>query len=73
MTIIYEVSVEYNGRPFTAVRVAARSPMAACESAERIACKQEHGDLAALRCYFASRVRELTAAEAFPELTPQSA
>ncbi len=80
MTAIYEVSVEssYVGPApdnHILIRVAASSPMAACEHAERIAATKYAGAnwAAIVYRFFAFRVRELTAAETFPELTPRSA
>ncbi len=79
MTIIYEVSVNRTVNNVVIdcgpMRVASSQPILACESAERLMAARHDRDnwATTLNQYFAYRVRELTAAEAFPELTPQSA
>lgn len=69
MTTIYDVDVQRYGRHLRTVRVAAQSPIHACEAAERIAAKDHYGPckyndyLDTLHLFFANKVREVTAAD----------
>lgn len=59
MISIYAVDVELRGHHHRTVRVAASSPILACESAECIAARAYDGDLGRVHLFFANRVQEL--------------